>query len=92
MGKLDGKVCRGCYKMVCRCGPRQGRSRTINQRYPWKDPSNDESLSSHGLKANRTSFKEKYGSYEKLDTTSRRKWMDCNNGPRRRRINKVRYK
>ena len=92
MGKLDGKVCRGCFKMVCKCGPRQGVQRTISQKYPWKDPARDEYISNVGLKPNRTSFHEKYANHEKLDTTSRRKWVDGKNGSKRRKINRMRWK
>jgi|TARA_B110000858_G_C17684433_1_gene418151 hypothetical protein len=84
MGKLDGRVCRGCKKMVCNCGPKKGKARTISQKYPWKDPASDQFQALTWEDANK--------SREGLDTTSSRNWNTGNNGSKRRKINKLRWK
>lgn len=86
MGKLDGKVCRGCYKMVCRCGRREGVQKSISQKYPWKDKSRIE------FKENAKTWEERHASYEGKDTTSQRKWVRGNNGSKRRKINRLPWK
>ena len=86
MSKLDGRVCRGCKKMVCRCGSRQGVKRTVAQKYPWKNPARVE------FKENAKTWEERHESYEGLDTTSARKWVTGKNGSKRRKINKLRWK
>jgi len=86
MSKLDGRVCRGCFKMVCRCGKRQGVQKSIHQKYPWKDPSRIE------FKEAAKTWKERHESYEGKDLTSQRKWTTGNNGSKRRKINKLRWK